>query len=117
MTTDTQTAPEQATLTQNEAAEYMTMWWDTTLWLPFVESENCDITGPGHQDPKAFARAVTHYDRTASADPKATKTDPADVKHRWILAKHLGDPDQWWAQAVPANTPGAIPVTTIWGVR
>lgn len=114
MTTDTATERQ---LTQNEAAEHMTMWWDTTLWIPFVESENCDITGPGHQDPKAFARAVTHYDRTASADQRIEKTDPADVTHRWILAKHLGDPDEWWAQPVTSDTPGAIPVTTIWGVR
>ncbi len=103
---------------QDEAIRRMTMWWDRTLFIPFVESENCDITGPGHQDPAAFAAAVTHYDVTASGDPTCEPTDPIDVSWKWAIVEYdPGFEDEWRVRQVPAGTVGAIPITTIWGSR
>ena len=103
-------------LTRSEATDRMTMWWDDTMWLPFVESENCDITGPGHQDPEAFAALVTAYDRHAVNDPDVDAVTAANVQHRWIRVVATS-PDDWRAESVTADHPDAIAVTTIWGVR
>ncbi|MFE9234793.1 hypothetical protein [Cellulosimicrobium funkei] len=102
-------------VTLEDAAAVMTMWWDATTWLPFVESEACDITGPGHQDAEAFARLVTAYDRHATGDPEVAATTAADVSHRWVILHANGE--EWEVRTVPDGTPRAIPVTTIWGVR
>lgn len=101
-------------LTRTEAPSEMTMWATRTLWVPFVEDENANITGPGHQDKAVFAAAVENYDFIMSGLPSIIPVD--DVAHRWVVAQADED-GEWSCSAVPAETPGAIPVTTVWGVR
>jgi hypothetical protein len=90
----------------------LTMWWDDTTWLPFVESEDCDITGPGHQDKAAFAEAINAWER--SCDPMMSEGDgwgAGDIEHLWVIR------DLDTLRNVPANTPDSIPVTALWDAR
>lgn len=84
--------------------------------FPFVEDENCNITGYGHQDKAAFAAEVNRYDVVASGEPLPDwthKWSAVDITHHWVTlqtARELLLP-------VPEDTEGAIPVTTLWGSR
>lgn len=94
-----------------DAAEAMTTWWDDTTWLPFVEAENCNITGPGHQHKTSFAMAVNMWEWGCGAtDARWTEHD---VAHLWVTSK---DDWQTWHVA-PCDAVGAVPVTCIWGKR
>ncbi|MFJ2518673.1 hypothetical protein ACIOWF_06845 [Cellulosimicrobium cellulans] len=102
--------------TRPRAVELMTMWWDETLWLPFVESEDCDITGPGHQDKDTFAALVNAYDTRANG-AVLERVDAAMVVHDWIRVL-VNDAEEWVrSERVPQDHPDAVAVTTIWGVR
>lgn len=90
----------------------LTVWMDDTHWFPFTESDRCDITGPGHQDPQAFVEQVRAYDEYLIGD-EAEAMDTQSVRHQWIL---INVEDECFETA-DSQTPGAIPVTTIWGVR
>lgn len=94
-----------------DAAESMTTWWDETTWLPFVEAESCNITGPGHQSKSAFAWIVTKWDRSCGVTD--AHWNGLDVAHLWVVTD-----DGWetWHVA-PHDAPGAVPVTCIWGQR
>lgn len=109
-------ADAERALTRAEAPEQMTTWWNESLWFPFVESEDCDITGPGHQDPETFAVLVNAYDTQASGGV-IDRVDAAMVVHDWIRVL-VNDVDEWVrSERVPQDHPDAIAVTTIWGVR
>lgn len=99
---------------------------------PFFEDENCNITGYGHQDKATFAAAVNEYDREVggvAADDAVL--DHRDVSHGYCVidAASGSDPEYWtftWGYPKPgqsrpepytADHPGAVPITTIWGVR
>lgn len=94
----------------DKAAEAMTAWWDDTTWLPFVEAENCNITGPGHQDKFAFSIAVNRWEKSCGGEGEWGFDD---IDHLWVV------PDEDWEswRRVPEGTPSAIPVTCIWGQR
>lgn len=103
-------------LTRHEADKKLTMWFDKTLWLPFIESDDGDITGPGHQNKEAFASTVTEWDKMCWNDPDMNPWDSQIVSHHWVIVTsdehgeidyNLCDPD----------TEGAVPVTTMWGIR
>ena len=101
----------------DKAAEAMSAWWDDTTWLPFVEAENCNITGPGHQDKATFAKLVTEWDQkcgTSELDWLDWSDWTADdVAHLWVVSR-----DDWetWHVA-PQDAPGAVPVTCLLGKR
>lgn len=103
-------------MTRDEAKIEMTMWATPDMWCPFVEDEDGNITGPGHQDPSAFAAAVTMYDVDVCGNTFADATSSYDVTHMWCVVP-VDDDGEWVAGAVSEGTPGAIPVTTVWGVR
>lgn len=108
--------PAAAPTLQDLAVGWLTLWWDERTWYPFTESESADITGPGHQDPAVFVAAVCAYDKACGGpgdDPNQHHVN--DVGHRWALFE--GDPDEPSLRLVPEGTPGAVPVTTIWGIR
>jgi len=90
-----------------------TTWIDYPHWVPFVEDENANITGPGHQAPEAFVIAVFAYDH-ANAPGHAEKHDPGEVQHQWAL---LEADEEGHAVPCAPDAPGAVPITTIWGVR
>lgn len=103
-------------MSENQASDEMTMWYDDTLWLPFIEDDDANITGPGHQSREAFAKAVQEYDRVAAEIDSSDFIYPEVVAHKWVtvLVEPSGD---WWATTVDSDHDNAIPVTTIWNVR
>jgi len=92
-----------------------------TVEFPFVEDENCNITGYGHQDKRQFARYLTAYDfLVGGIDPDYVgHWTEHDVKHQWVVP----DPeDDERLVRVPfgvdsVDVPDAIPVTTVWNQR
>lgn len=102
-------------MTRDEASSAMTTWVNEALWVPLVEGDGGDITGPGHQDRTAFASDARKYDLAATN--VALPLTAADVKHRWVIVYINVHDDEWTCVEVPEGTPGAIPVTTAWGVR
>lgn len=93
----------------------LTLQFDADHWFPFVEDENCNITGPLHQDRKAFAAAVNRYDEVCSGNPypESEQWDDTVVNHRWVRL----DADGEKFATVQAGNPDAFPVTTLWGQR
>lgn len=87
----------------------------------FYEDENANITGWGHQDPEAFVEEVLRYDRLATGDDLAVERhDPIEVVHRWAQLRGIHpviaeDTDR--LEPCRAEDPGAVPITTLWGVR
>ncbi|WGL50659.1 hypothetical protein P5P86_11860 [Nocardioides sp. BP30] len=79
--------------------------------FPFVEDENGNITGDGHQDRAAFAAAVNRYEEAhpTGADP----VEADDVAHQWVTVDEGGE----LLTACEESTPGAVAVTTLWGQR
>ncbi len=85
--------------------------------FPFVEDENFNITGLGHQDPEAFADAVNRYDTALNAGvplPPDSQWGPEHIQHRWAVLEDVGD---ILIHDVPEGTEGAVPITTLWGER
>ena len=110
---------ENRVLRPYEAAKEFTMWLTETMWLPFVEDENGNITGPGHQNKEAFAKLVNDYDREVSEDKDWEEQEHithGDVSHSYgmLFENESGD---LWFKPTAAHDPGGVPITTIWGVR
>lgn len=83
--------------------------------FPFTEDENGNITGYGHQDKATFAAEVNRYDEAANGYPldEDDQWTADHVYHDWVL---LNEDDET-LRAVTSTTAGAIPVTTLWGLR
>ncbi|HEY1177557.1 MAG TPA: hypothetical protein VGF17_15475 [Phytomonospora sp.] len=91
---------------------------------PFVEDENCNVHGYGHQDKAEFAAEVNRYDMAEGglAVDEAC-WEASDITHRWAVM----DPDgeRFWVKTGPegdrrpvtAETPGAFPITCLWNAR
>lgn len=95
------------------------MRYDEDHWFPFVEDENCNITGYGHQDEGEFAAAVNRYDEyaTGEAFPQDEQWTADDINHQWATPT-FDKQGEWLLHPYAAgNAPGAIPITTLWGAR
>lgn len=102
-------------------AEPMETHWTGGLVFPFVEDENCNITGAGHQDKEAFAAAVNRFDEACTGEPKGEDDLVlADhISHEWVVVDDDGE-RMWSAingSPVTEHTEGAQPVTALWGQR
>lgn len=90
--------------------------YDAEHTFPFVEDENCNITGHGHQDKAEFATAINQYDEVCNGEPypEDEHWTADDIGHAWVTL----DPDNdERLRPCPEGTEGAIPVTTLWGQR
>lgn len=92
-----------------------TMRYDDEHVFPFVDDENGNITGYGHQDRAAFAAAINEYDALCSGFEvlEGDTWTAADVVHRWVAV----DADGERLRPCGPGTPDAIPVTALWGQR
>lgn len=100
---------------QSETTEEWSMQYDDKHTFPFVEDENCNITGYGHQDPAEFAAAINDYDTLCSGGPlpEDEQWTADDVGHCWVTIGEDGER----LNECKEDAPGAIPVTTLWGLR
>lgn len=88
---------------------------------PFVEDENCNITGAGHQDLAEFAEAINRYDAECNGhtieqhreEYAGELWDEDWIGHDWVTI----DEDGERLHRCPADAPGAIAVTTLWDQR
>jgi hypothetical protein len=108
-------------ISDQRALDFTTQWDETTSF-PFIEDENANITGYGHQDPDAFAAEVNRYDEVCNDGAPFSEDEQwsgAHVGHRWAVLDQDGE--RLWTehegQPVTASTPGAFPITTLWGQR
>lgn len=100
--------------TVNLTADDLMMQWDDDTRFPFVEDENCNITGYGHQDKATFAAEVNRYDDACGNNvPEASRVAESDISHQWAILSDDGE----HLHVVPESTAGAHPVTTLWGWR
>ena len=84
--------------------------------FPFVEDENANITGLGHQDKAAFADALNRYDAWCNGQDWVDESDlwTADhIAHEWATQ----DADGERLRTCGPTNPGAIAITTLWGAR
>lgn len=96
---------------------------DGDVTYPFFEDEYCNITGYGHQDKAEFAAAVTRFGiAVVGVDPEDAHWDESHVAHHWVLIDE--DEERLWVrldrgkgEPVTESTPGAVPVTSMWGQR
>lgn len=93
------------------AAALTTEYGDGVPTFPFVEDENANITGFGHQDRIAFAAEVNRYDEVTAGEESDWTGE--DINHAWVFP----EPDGERLRVVTSTTVGAIPVTTLWGAR
>lgn len=104
-----------------DIASWFTTQWDAVTSFPFVEDENCNITGYGHRDKAAFAAEVNRYDTHCNGEafPEVERWDESCITHRWAVI----DPDgeRLWVEVdgkpVTVTTAGAVPITCLWGQR
>lgn len=82
---------------------------------PFVEDENASITGYGHQDKAEFAAAINRYDTECNGEPMGYGDywTADDIGWGWVTLNDDGET----CHACAPGTPGAFPVTTLWGQR
>lgn len=100
--------------TEQEHREAFTTY-DGDHVFPFVEDENANATGYGHQDRAEFAAAINRYDELTTGET----VDDDDlwnedyVGHYWVVIA----PDGETLQRTTEDDPDAIPVTGLWGQR
>jgi hypothetical protein len=83
--------------------------------FPFVEDENGNITGLGHQDKAAFADACNRLEDACGVDiADDERWTEAEVNHAWVT---LDEDDDEALHVVDAGTPDAFAVTGLWGHR
>lgn len=80
---------------------------------PFVEDENANITGLGHQDKETFAAELNRFDREVGGMELLEDElwTAEHITHQWALLD-----DERLIRA-HADAPNAIAVTTLWGQR
>lgn len=87
---------------------------DRGVFYPFVEDEDANITGLGHQDPETFAAAINRWDREVGGlDADELEDWTSSVGHRWA---RLDDDGERLHPSKPGD-PGALAITTLWGHR
>jgi hypothetical protein len=94
----------------------LAMVGDNGTTFPFMEDENCNVTGYGHQACADFATMLNLWDTEQNGKPypEDDQWSAGDIVHRWVIV-NPGDPDS--LIAVVEGTPDAWPVTTLWGQR
>jgi len=108
--------------TPARALELLAGMYDKAVFFPFVENENGDITGPGHQDRKLFALHIMEYDRLNGGDDweEEVSNDPGFiediVEHSWAVPQWL-NADEFTLLLADEQTENAIPITHMWGYR
>lgn len=100
------------------ADDFTTDWGHGVAPFPFVEDEGCNITGFGHQDKAKFAAEINRYDRVCNGDTGTVELDEdvwtaEHIGHVWVV---LGEDGESLKRA-EEGTPGAFPVTELWGQR
>jgi hypothetical protein len=107
--------PGEAAQTENDWQSLLSMVWTGDTTYPFMEDENANITGYGHQDKAAFASAVNAYDEDCNGGPipEEDQWSADSIAHQWVLP----DADDERLHPVVEGTPDAIAVTTLWGQR
>lgn len=86
------------------------------LTFPFTEDEDANLTGYGHQDKAEFADHVNRYDAALAGVDEVVEDDRFEADHITHLWVTHNDLTEAFTIATP-DTPGAIPVTTLWGAR
>lgn len=106
---------QRETTETGELRESFSMWFNDDHKFPFVEDENANITGYGHQDKAAFAAEVNRYDEVCNGEPypEDEQWDEDCVGHYWVVIA----PDGETLQRTTPDDPDAIPVTGLWGQR
>lgn len=98
------------------ATDLTTDWTEGVPKFPFVEDENANITGYGHQDKATFAAELNRYDAVTSGDELPEDEigwTADDIAHNWVVPND----DNETLRVVTSTTVCAIPVTTLWGAR
>lgn len=90
-------------------AEILSTAWNEEITFPFIEDDNGNITGYGHQDEVEFAAAINRYDGLAGDGGDEAWT-AADVSHDWVVLDETGEV----FRSCAPEEPGAHPVTTLW---
>lgn len=81
------------------------------LAFPFVEDEDGNLTGYGHQDKTVFAESVATYDESMGWEPEGVGTSADDVTHQWV---RFQDGSDELLQECDQADAGAFPVTAVW---
>lgn len=99
----------------NLCALQMTTKLDSIHTFPFIEDEQANITGYGHQDKTVFVQKVNEYDEICADEiiPDIDKFSADQIRHKWVTI----DANNERFTECNADTPGSIPVTTLWGWR
>lgn len=90
--------------------------------FPFVEDDWANITGLGHQDKAGFAAAINLYDEVCNGEayPEDEQWAAAHITHKYAVYDENPEPflrATVGGQRVTPKTPGAVPITTMWGQR
>lgn len=98
-----------------------TMLWDNGVTYPFVEDENANITGLGHQDKAEFARLINHYDEVCNGEsfPEDDQWTADHIAHQYAVIAEDGERllTKIHGDRVERDTHGAVAITTLWGAR
>ena len=71
----------------------------------FIEDENAQIYGYGHQDKQKFADAINLYDRLCDPDTEF-QTDPSDVEHLYAyVTDHIECRFKWQTEPTEQTFP------------
>lgn len=103
---------ERGSLSPYQVAKEFTTWYTETRWVPFVEDEDGNITGPGHQNRLTFAMQVNEYYHEVSWPDYGTITF-GDVSHSYGQV-YENESGEFWVKPAEANDPGAVAITTVW---
>ena len=89
--------------------------------FPFVEDENCNITGYGHQDKAKFAALVNAYDLlVGGVDAEDAHWEAGDITHGYAVTSEDGERfHAVWpnGQLVTEGDASSWPFTALWGQR
>lgn len=113
-----QSQPQEATTMENG----WTMTMDKGVpAFPFVEDENANITGLGHQDKAAFAAEVNRYEEWCGGwlDEDGNAWTAGDIAHGYAVLDEDGERLHTTLAGSPVTqeTPKAIAITSLWGQR
>jgi len=102
-----------------EITDWVMRWDSQSEPFPFFEDENANITGYGHQDKARFAAEINRYDALCNGKSMADDEQwtEHDITHKWVVERGEYLATEVDGEPVNAATPGAIPITGLWGER